>query len=588
MKKKLIIYNLTAVLFTILGFTSCTDFLEQENPAYDSEGFYTTEAGLKEGVTGIYSLLYFDMNWSVPACIVLDHYTAYGLEQDENNSIGAGGTLNPDNGKIQTFWSEEYGIAARANSVISGAENSISEMSDDAKQYYAEARVIRAYAYYNLVSAFGDVPFFTAPVDIDQYKAGRTPKGEIIDFLIKDLNDAANYLPWAAAQRGRVDKAVAYGLVARIGLFGGSFNVNNKAGEYFRVAADAAGKVIGKRNLAQKFPDLFNLTGQAKSDVRNELLWELMYSTSGTKKLNVAGFGHSSRNYGSSVRFPSSLIVDTYECIDGKRIDESPLYNPKYPTLNRDPRFKYTLSGHGDTINYTNTDGNNPLKLILNIYDDKTRFYPRKNAWYTAQNVDVTTTSPSLVNNGVGYLWRKYSDENTEQLMSSSTNMILMRYAEVLLSYAEAKIELNELDETVYSAINQVRKRAGMPSVSDDRKGNQNKMRQLVRRERKVELVLEGLLFVDVRRWGISDMLNEHPSYGQPKPEIRYNGLELTDIPNFKTDERHNLNDIPSYESYKDKLRVRDRNRYWDPKFIWWPIPRLEINRDPNLTNPDY
>ena len=96
--KKTLLYNLTATVLTVIGLSSCADFLDKENPAYDAEGFYATEAGLKEGVTGIYSLLYFDMNWSVPACIVLDHYTAYGLEQDENNSIGAGGTLNPDNG----------------------------------------------------------------------------------------------------------------------------------------------------------------------------------------------------------------------------------------------------------------------------------------------------------------------------------------------------------------------------------------------------------------------------------------------------------------------------------------------------------
>lgn len=205
--KKTLLYNLTALFSVIMGFPSCADFLDQENPSYDAEGFYTTKAGLKEGVTGIYSLLYFDMNWLVPACIVLDHYTAYGLEQDENNSIGAGGTLNPDNGKIQTFWSGEYQIAARANSVIYGAQNAISEMGDESKQHYSEARVLRAYAYYNLISAFGDVPFFTAPVTIDQYKAGRTPKGEIIDFLIEDLNDAADYLPWTATERGHVDKA---------------------------------------------------------------------------------------------------------------------------------------------------------------------------------------------------------------------------------------------------------------------------------------------------------------------------------------------------------------------------------------------
>ena len=95
--KKTTLYNLIATFFITMGVSSCADFLDQENPAYDAEGFYATEAGLKEGVTGIYPLLYFDMNWAVPACIVLDHYTAYGLEQDENSSIGAGGTLNPDN-----------------------------------------------------------------------------------------------------------------------------------------------------------------------------------------------------------------------------------------------------------------------------------------------------------------------------------------------------------------------------------------------------------------------------------------------------------------------------------------------------------
>lgn len=579
------------IIFTLLAltmFSSCADFLDRENPSYDAHGFYTTEEGLKEGVTGVYPLLYFDMNWAVPAAIVMDHYTAYGLEQDENMSIGAGGTLNPDNSKVQAFWSGEYAIVARANSVIYGAKDAVASMSDAAKQYYAEARVLRAYAYYNLISAFGDVPFFTEPVTVEQYTSGRVSKATILDFIIKDLNDAATYLPWTAAERGRVDKAVAYGLIARAGLFGGSFNVDNRGKEYFREAADAAQKVIGQRHLAKNFADLFNVTGQAKPDVRDEMLWELMYSPNGTKKQHTVAYGHSSRNYGSSVRFPSSLIVDTYECKDGLRIDESPLYDPQHPTRNRDPRFNVTLAGHGDTVNYTNSDATSPLKMIVNIYDDKTRFFPRRNAWYSASNVDVTTDKPSLVNNGVGYLWYKYANETTEQLMSATCNIALMRYAEVLLSYAEAKIELGDLDQSVYDAINQVRNRAGMPSVSADRIGNQDKMRQLVRRERKVELVLEGMLFVDVRRWGISDMLNEAPSYGQPLPSVRYEGMAATDIPNFKKDARHDLNDIPVYDAFKDKLRVRDRNRFWDPKFMWWPIPRTDIDRDPNLTNPDY
>ena len=86
-----------------------------------------------------------------------------------------------------------------------------------------------------------------------------------------------------------------------------------------------------------------------------------------------------------------------------------------------------------------------------------------------------------------------------------------MRYAEVLLSYAEAKIELNQMDQSVYNAINAVRQRAGMPVISADMLCNKQKMRQLVRRERKVEFADEGLYFVDVRRWGIGDILNDQP-----------------------------------------------------------------------------
>ena len=585
------IFNICVAIAFAASLVSCEDFLDKTNPAYDSEGFFKQEPGLNEGVTGVYNLLYFDQNWKVPACIVLDHYTAYGLEQNQNNSIGAGGGLNPDQSYVQSLWKGEYAIIARANSVIAGAQDVIGDMSAEAKQYFAEARVIRAYAYYNLMSAFGDVPLFTAPVTIDQYTAGRTDKGAISDWIIAELKEIgeSEVLPWTATERGRVDRSVAYGLMARVALFAGSFNVNGNAEKYFRIAADAASKVIGKRDLAKNFSDLFNIEGQKNADVRNEMLWELMYSDAGTKRQHTVGYGHSSRNYGSSVRFPSLLIVDTYECKDGKRIDESPLYDPHHPSLNRDPRFKATLAGHGDTVNYTNTDSSNPLKLILNVYDEKTRFYPRRNAWYSAPNVDVTGTAPSLVNNGVGFLWRKYSNETSAQLMSAFCNIALMRYAEVLLTYAEAKIELGELDDSVYDAINKVRRRVGMPDVSADRIGNQEKMRQLVRRERKVELALEGFIFVDVRRWGIGDIINEEPSYGYPlKSKGGYDGLADTDIPNFKKTDRHDLNDVPSYEAYKDKLRVRDVNRFWADRFMWWPIPRTETDRDPNLTNPDY
>ena len=78
--------------------------------------------------------------------------------------------------------------------------------------------------------------------------------------------------------------------------------------------------VIGQRSLAVDFDDLFTKTGQTKADVRNEMLFELMYSDQGVKKFHVIGFGQVSRNYGQTGRHPSALLADTYECIDGKRI----------------------------------------------------------------------------------------------------------------------------------------------------------------------------------------------------------------------------------------------------------------------------
>lgn len=580
---KTIINKFVLIVFCVTLVISCSDFLDKESPSYASDGFYSTEAGIRDGVSGIYSLLYINLNWDVPFPCVLDLYTPLGLENVQNTSIGAGGGLIPSNGTVSTWWSSLYSLIARANSVIYGSSKVLEGMNDETKQYIAEARVLRAYGYYNLISTYGDVPFFTAPVTEDQYTVGRTSKVEILDFIISEMEDVAGYLPWTATQRGRVDKAVAYGLEARTGLLGGSLNYGNNRNGYFRIAADAANKVIGKRHLANNFSDLFNLTGQAKSDVRDELLWELMYSNNSTKRIHRTGYGNSSRNYASSVRYPSLMLADTYECTDGNRIDESPLYDPKNPSKNRDPRFAVTLRTHGDEVEFFTTAGVN--KLILEAYSDKTLRYSPSDSWYEVVNQDVigSGAGASFVNAGAGYLWYKYADNVTEDISTQTSDISLMRYAEILLTYAEAKIELGELDQSVYDAINAVRDRVGMPGVSNERKGNQDKMRQLVRRERKVELIMEGLHFVDMKRWGTGDIENGSPSYGAPLPIIKYEGLESTDIPDFKTDARSNLNDIPSYESYKNKLKVRDINRYWDDKFALWPIPQEVIDKVPSL-----
>ena len=589
------------------SLASCSDFLDKHSSAYDSDGYYKTDAGLDEGVTAIYRIVPFNLNWDVPPTMVQDVYTAYGLETTENRTIGAGGGLTPDQSYVNSYWSGHWGIVGRANSVLEGTRDDSEDLSDDYRRLKAEAKILRAYGYYNLVTTFGDIPFFTKSVTPSEYTVGRTDKKYIVDYLINDLTEIAesDVLEWTASVRGHVDRATAYALLSRFALFAGSLDFGGEGQAYFRKAADAAKQVMDHRELATNFADLFTLDGQKKADVRSEMIWELCYEADVRRHFHRTRLGHTSRTAGgSTVRFPSQLLADTYECIDGLRIDQSPLYDPQKPTQKRDLRFRQTLLAHGDTMVYSNNGGASVIKLIINAYDSKARVFPgprNPKLWGTKDNADVTGTEASFCRHGSGWLWNKYNEDLAESCAESTCDISIIRAAEVYLTYAEAMIEMGKYeDASVLEAINAVRRRAGQPvidskaCVAGESLGDlsvQDKFRQRVRRERKCELDMEGVIFTDVRRWQIGDITNEFPSYGNPIADIKYEGLEATDIPNFSyglDPHRSNLNDVAHYEHYKDKLRVRDENRFWAPRFQWWPIPRVDTDRDPNLTNPDY
>lgn len=593
MKKAILILGISAF------FSSCQKFVDRKPlTEYTTDGYYSSENAIRYGTNGVYQSIYWEVPFLLPQYVLFDHYTGMGIERSENTSLGAGGGVNPDNGTVLTVWNMAYQTIARCHSVLDGAKPYLSKLTPTAKQYLAEIRVIRAFAYYHLVFLYGDVPLFTSAVQPDQFKTTRTPKDKVVDFILNDLEDAAKDLPWIGKERGRVDKSVALGLKARIALNAGSLNIGGKASDYFKMARDAAKNVIDNsgRSLNPRFDDLFTRVGQLPNNGR-ELMWELMYSDQGVTRSHYITVGQVSRNYGQCGRFPTQMLVDSYECIDGKRIDESPLYDPKHPFKNRDPRLLATIWMHGDTIigNTSGTPGGR-VKFVMDIYRDSTWFYDyNRGTWVKKVNADLKSaaawTSPA--NNGVGYLWKKYCNADDENVFKTTYNWVLMRFAEILLTYAEAKIELNELDNTVYDAINRVRRRAGMPDVGFDRIGNQLKMRQLVRRERKVEFALEGLHLFDMRRWKTGALENAAPTYGYPLATVT-GGMNITSggyenatpdmIPNFKKSAETDLNDIPDYSTYAGKLKKRDANRFWDNKFYLWPIPQGERDKDPSLT----
>ncbi len=584
-----------------LSLGSCSDFLDKESTAYDSNGFYMSEAGMNDGVTAIYRLVPYDQNWAVPCAVMQDAYSPYELMADENTTIAAGGGLTPDYSYVNSYWSGHWNIVSRANNVITDCalnnENFTSPdvaVSDQYRRRYCEAVAVRDYAYYNLVQAFGDIPFFPKAVTPEQYTEPRHDKEEILDYIIAELTaiGESGILPWTPEQTGRVGNGMVYNLIARFGLLGGSHNVGGRGEEYFRIAANAAKKVMDNHKLATKFEDLFTHAGQALATTRSEILWEYTYCLGSVNHTHKMRYGHTSRTAGgSSVRFPSNMLAVVFECTDGLRIDESPLFDPKKPSQNRDPRFAHTILMHGDQFWYNNGE----KAIEVDVYGKTSNQYPnprQKGKWYKYNNLDVTGTAYSCARDGVGLLWMKYNEDQTESFSDSTLDLIIMRAAEAYLTYAEAKIELGELDKSVTDAINAVRRRAGQidfDKAVPARIGNQDLMRQIVRRERKVELCMEGVLLTDFRRWKIGDILNEEPVYSQPIADIKYTGLTKADMPTFKKTERHDLNDVPNYAAagVAEKYTARDVNRFWEERFLWWPIPRADLDRNPNLTNPE-
>ena len=605
---------LTVALLTVSS--SCQkDYLDRQPLSeYLSSNFYNNEGAIAQGTNGCYQMLKMNHGGSslIPLSVLWDMYTPFGIERADNNSIGMGSIDLRSSFPIELTFANLYTAVARCNSVISGAEPFYNDLNDKSKQYISEVRVLRAHYNIQLVSLFGDIPYFEKPVTQAQIiEITRTPWQNAVDLIIKDLDDASVNLPWIATEFGRVDKSVAFGLKARIALYAASWSKfgfgrdavkdQTKATEYYRISAVASKKVMDEsgRTLANNYNELFTRVGQLKPDVKREAMMFMMFSDFGDKNFHYMSAGEQVRMIGQSGRFPTQQLVDTYETNNGRRIDQAGSgYNPRRPFENRDPRLKFTIYTHGDTI--IGNTGSNKLRFLMQVYNPITTAFDPQNNPRQVDNADYrgAVSAFGYVQSGVGFAWRKYNHFDDESTFTATYNIMIMRYAEILLSYAEAKIELGEMDATVVDAIDRVRARVGMPGILNadiSRAGNQNKMRQIVRRERKVELIKESLYFFDMRRWRLGTIQNAEPTYGyplaigvNPTTNTYPNGYDQATpdmVPTYGgAGSERDLNDVASYAAFASKLRMRDRDRKWEDRFYLWPIPQTEINKQPSLS----
>lgn len=558
MKNKIITVLLTAIL---MGNFSCQDVLEKyplDNPS--DVTFLQTEQELITAINGVYRSLWYKVNDGTYLNFTMDCLTDIAFDRG-NQLFISNDVVNSTWWLSSGMWKQYYAGIAKANYLLENMPKAKENATETVyNQVEGQALFLRAYWYHQLVALFGDVPLITKPQGINDSNVARTPKNQIIDLILADLDNAAAKLPtsWSGANNGRVTKGAALALKARIALYN----------EKWDMAAQAAKQVMDL-NQYSLYPNYLNMFLYAGENCP-EVIFSIISAPGsvGSIETTYTAQNFYSRNAsGASNKVPSQQLVDSYECTDGLIISESPLYNPAKPFENRDPRLRQTVVVPGDEWLGYQFETHKDSLLCWNY---------RVSPAVRINNQDATNAFATFT----GYCWKKYADiKDANTRNNTSINAIVIRLAEVLLTYAEAKIELNQIDQSVYDAINSIRTRASvnMPVIQTGK--SQAEMRRIVRRERKVELALEGLRVFDIYRWKIADKCLSQPVIGRPNKPYNYANQG---IPVFDTD------DIPNYSAYIDVLRTVRTRTFGQHNYLW-PIPQYEMDINRLLEqNPNY
>jgi hypothetical protein len=593
--KKNFSYIWIAVAVLTTGSVSCKKYLDR-NPlsAISQNDFYNDAQQVQQALTGVYNAIgarTISPGFSNPTTYYakMDLFTELGIERGLSGTIGSG-SYDPGNGTVAELWAGFYQVVQRSNNMLFYMTKAKGNMAPaEYNRVVAEAKVLRALAYWYLISYYGDVPFFTAPPasQDELYSFTRTSKATIIQTLIPELETVANDLDWLPSQPGRVSKGVALGVAARLAML-------NK--DYTKAAALTDNIITaGPYNLNPVYQNLFRLAGQ-KANVNNEIMFWYPFGENDPGSFSYIQLVQGSRNNGGqSSHFPSQFLVDLFEARDGKNIAESPLYNPARPGKNRDPRMAETVFVPGDTMVVQGF-----TSIIFDFYD---KFLASYNPTTKVITFPTTTANQDSANpfgprqNGLGNLWKKYSQDRDINGTAGNfyrVGWIYMRYAEILLINAEAHLEKGSAVSTVAASINKVRARVGMPNIAPEVLADANKLKQLVRREKMVELANEGLHWPDMQRWdngAYAQKVMPLQLYGEANSPMKFTpgvGLEfITPAPPPIFDP---LYLVPVSWPNGDALRLKREKRIFNAgQHNLLPIPQGERDKVKTLTqNPGW
>jgi len=590
---KKIIYIL---LMMILALSSCTKDLLDKQPldiisdvvvwsdptlidayltqCYDEMGFINDMAYREKDVAYSKGPSWFEM---VTQTTIADECR----DGWERAYAGKSFQLRKDRSSFGEWWG--YPLIRRLNQFIENLPTSPVETSLKTKRI-AEARFLRAYAYFNMVKRYGGVPLITTvqPMDASEEElyAKRDKEEDIYDFIISEVDAIVNDLKDGHNDEGRPTKYAVLALKSRVAMYAGSIAQwgqvqldgvvgipANKAQEYWQTSYDASKSIINSAvfSLYNNTPDdkVANFRNIFMDENNSEVIFSEIYNGQGGKShswdmLN-GPYGYNAWVCGGQ-SIPYLDMVEEFEnkdgsagIIDRQKITDGYLWTMEELFGNKDPRF------HASILTQGSSWLGNTIQVYKGIIKEDgtitTSDYKELTGWGLSTQTWAAGAGP--------FMMLKYMDEAIAPvpgISTSRTDWIVFRYAEILLNLAEAAFELGKTDDAL-DAINQIRNRAGIaPLTTIDR----NK----IHHERKIELAFEGHRYWDVRRWRTA-VVDLSKAFSNLRFIIDY------------TTRKFQLQILPNWDGLPVPL--------FYPRHYYMPITLARTNNNPNLVeNPGY
>ncbi|MBX3254285.1 MAG: RagB/SusD family nutrient uptake outer membrane protein [Chitinophagaceae bacterium] len=530
--------NILPALVLVVLAVSCKKLDLVPADRFTEANYWTTQERAETVLNTAYSNMFNSNHFFYNEALSDNAYNGRG-DNEGVMSISAG-LADASLGRFSGEWNAHYACIKTTHIFLENIHRVTAIKEDVRNRMIAEARFIRAYQYFQLYTWYGDVPLFDKDISVQESQTiGRTARAEVVNFVLNELTDVEGMLPanneYEAADRGRITKGAAAALRARALLYEGRW------AEAGAITQKFLNGDFGVYGLLNTYEEVF----LPQNEYSKEVIFDHGYVPELRTYSNFFDMAPLAAGARLNALAPTQELADDYIMLNGKGINETGSgYDEETPYAGRDPRFTHTIVYHGSQWKLPN---------------GSTRTI------YTKPGTDpddsrVDEYAPGSVSSPTGYYFRKYYDPTSVGNFNSGLNLILIRYADILLMHAEALNEDDKLTADIWNqTIRALRERAGFTDAAAlqfNNSLNKDQLRNIIRRERRSELAMEGLRIFDIRRWRIAEtVLNgwiHGARFGDPTIDNGY---------------------------------IRVNQRSFDPnKHYVWPIPRDERNRNPNLT----